>query len=315
MARRSALLGQYAAAASAKGGGVRGKEVRILWGFCGGDVTAALLPPLLFTAAAMPSWSRAAPVLGEALLYFVAFGLCFTIANQVTSIEEDRLNKPQRPLVRGLLSVQGAWVRWGVWTLVLLALGVHAQLLLPTLAWIGVAIITALGWDRSWVVKNGCMLVGVVVQLASAWRFAAPLTPPLMRFIGGVALAFAILVSVQDLRDIAGDRARGRSTVPMAWGELPLRRFLVVGFLLVPAGMHLLLGLLLPVTFVRLGCEVLLAALSWLIAWRVWHRHHSHADHITYLLFTLLYCGLLATCALASAVSSEVIRDVVHSSG
>jgi 4-hydroxybenzoate polyprenyltransferase len=274
------------------------REAHILWGFVGGDVTAAVVPALCFTATAIPSLTVAPGIMAHALVYFLCFGLCFTIANQLTSLTEDRLNKPHRPLVQGLLTVRGGWVRWGIITLLFLGLGIQAHLLLPTLGWIGIALTSAAGWDRKWIWKQAMLLFGVIAQLSAAWLLAAPLTPLSMRWILGVAVVFAVLVTVQDLRDVAGDRTRGRRTLPIVWGDLPLRRFLVCAFVLLPLGLHVLLAWAFPWSLPRLVCESVLAMVSWTIAKRVWLRRTPRADHRTYFMFTLLYCLLLASCAL-----------------
>ncbi|KAJ7628920.1 hypothetical protein FB45DRAFT_748815 [Roridomyces roridus] len=49
--------------------------------------------------------------LGRSLAYFVLYLYTFNIADQITGLDEDRINKPDRPLPSGLLSIRETYVR------------------------------------------------------------------------------------------------------------------------------------------------------------------------------------------------------------
>jgi 4-hydroxybenzoate polyprenyltransferase len=54
----------------------------------------------------------------------------FTISNQINGIEEDRIDKPDRPIVSGRVGFQGTYARYGIFTLgcLLLAFATSASI-------------------------------------------------------------------------------------------------------------------------------------------------------------------------------------------
>ncbi|MDI1479376.1 UbiA family prenyltransferase [Polyangium sp. y55x31] len=144
---------------------VRG--LSLFWSVVAGDLSSAVVPAFLFTLAAWKTAgadpARLLGVIARSLLYFFLYTYAFCLANQARGLEEDRRNKPHRPLVRELVSVRGAWRRWAV----VMALFTLAG------AWLGV-LEYALGWQliilvhnvvlgaRNWIVKNLCMSLGIL---------------------------------------------------------------------------------------------------------------------------------------------------------
>lgn len=152
---------------------------------------------------------------------FSAFGLgaAGNIANDLADLEADRVNRPERPLVRGAISANAAiliggllggaglfaayWVSLPLFALALAAL-VVMLVYSPLLKQHGVA---------------GNLAVAVVASLppvygataAGWWR--AGLVP----FAMGTFLHFAREL-VKDLEDVAGDRVQGRRTLPIVLG-------------------------------------------------------------------------------------------------
>ncbi|MDI1442686.1 UbiA family prenyltransferase [Polyangium sp. 6x1] len=276
------------------------RELSLFWSFVAGDLSSAVVPAFLFTLAAWKAAgadrARLPGVIARSLLYFALYIYAFCLANQATGLEEDRRNKPHRPLVAGLVSVRGAWLRWG------------AVMALFTLAgaWLGV-IEYALGWQliilvhnvvlgaRHWVVKNLCMSLGILVQLAAAWQMVTPLSPLAWRWILLPAAAIFPLVSVQDLRDMTGDRAAGRLTFPLVFGERATRILLAVCFGLLPIAVHVALMQPVGARGLAWASDAVLGAASLTIGIRVAFCRTPKEDHITYLLFTGWYCLLLTT--------------------
>ncbi|TKD11822.1 UbiA family prenyltransferase [Polyangium fumosum] len=276
------------------------RELSLFWSFVAGDVSSAVVPAFLFTLAAWKTTgadpARLPGVITRSLLYFSLYLYAFCLANQATGLEEDRRNKPHRPLVRGLVSVRGAWLRWAV----------VMALFTLTGAWLGV-LEYAIGWQliilvhnvvlgaRNWVVKNLCMSLGILVQLAAAWQMVTPLSPLAWRWILLPAAVIFPLVSVQDLRDMNGDRAAGRLTFPLVFGERATRILLAVCFGLLPITVHI--ALLEPAGARGLvwAADAALSAVALAIGLRVALFRTPREDHITYLLFTGWYCLLLTT--------------------
>lgn len=274
-----------------------GRELSLAWAFIRYDVSSTLAPAALFTCAAHVHLE---PELGlgwalvRASVYFFLYVYAFCLANQIVGLEEDRLNKPDRPLVIGLCSVAAARARLPMVVGLMLAAGWAAGVGAWAALW---ALVLWLhnqgGWSRRWTLKSLCMGVGVVSELAAAWQMVGPLCPHAWRWILVLASAIMLLVPVQDLRDVAGDRRSERVTLPMLLGEARARGVLSLGFLLLPLVVHL--GLLAEAGPWLRVVELGLAGMSVGIAWRIMRRRGGAADHRTYLLFTYWYCMVLAS--------------------
>lgn len=275
-------------------------EISVSWQFVARDLPGSVVPALFFMIAA---WrSQAAPlndlilglIYGAILFWLYAYTFC--VSNQIAGIEEDRLNKPDRPLVTGLISYRGAQQRW-LASMVLYALcGWQFGVLEWVFLW---QLVTMLynfgGWSSHWLTKNLSMALGSLAQLACAWQLIEPITPEARRWV--ILLSFVVfaIIAVQDLRDIAGDRAAGRRTLPLVWGETLTRALLTIGFSGLPVLLVNWMLRLQGYTLAVLICGASLAVLSWIIAARISLYRTPQADHQTYTLFTLIYCAILAS--------------------
>lgn len=278
------------------------REFSISWAFIAGDLSSAVVPALLFSLAAWKTegahWHELASVIGRSLLYFWLYIYAFCLPNQITAIEEDRRNKPHRPLVTGALSVRGAWLRWLVVMVSFSAVGTWMGVLKYTLLWQALIVASnILGWARSWVFKNLSMSLGIVAQLGAAWQLVTPLTPIAWRWILLPAVVIFPLISLQDLRDVEGDRATGRRTFPLVFGEKATRILLCIAFALLPLAVHWALMRPAGARWSVWACEGALAVVALVIAARVLLFRSRSADHGTYMLLTYWYC-LLLVCAI-----------------
>ncbi|KAL7747796.1 ATP-dependent RNA helicase dbp4 [Sorochytrium milnesiophthora] len=168
--------------------------------------------------------------------------LCCDIANQLMGMEEDRINKPFRPLITGQISVPGA-IRLLVVSQVLFVavaykLGVLWSALSLTAAY---CLYNFTSVDRHWVGKNACNGWGYGCYFsAGAWiafydiaAASAPALPPagIQSFICALVVVNVLniffSITIQDLRDVDGDLKSKRVTQNLAWGELPARVYLV----------------------------------------------------------------------------------------
>lgn len=274
--------------------------IGIWWSFISDDWSSALVPGVIFMAGAAATVSLPLReltlryLLGS--LYFLLYTLLFTITNQLFGEAEDRINKPYRILVNGDLTRQKAWGH-ALFVLVLfLGLGLlDGSVIFPALLWVGVVIIhNLLNWSRWWPIKHLCMGLGCVAQLSAAWLWISPsLSASVILAIGGLGIAITLSSGVQDLRDIAGDQATGRATLPIALGEWPGRIVITLTLLVLP----LISTFILTQTFgtdllVWIG-DGLLSVIPFVLAARVLLLRSSHADHHTYLAYTGWYAGSL----------------------
>ncbi|MGQ9927488.1 MAG: UbiA family prenyltransferase [Chloroflexaceae bacterium] len=279
-------------------------EVILHWKFNRYDIAATFIPGLVFVLAAwhtgQPDWRALPSSLFWGSLYFWLYCSVFCISNQLAGEQEDRLNKPDRPLPAGLVTRHGAWGRWlivmGLFTLVGWRLGVLEW----TLLWQAVLVLhNQGGGSRHYATKNLVMVFGAVAQLAAAWQMVRPLTPMAWDWILVLALPLLTHVSLQDLRDVAGDRAVGRRTLPIVFGEGPNRLFLAGAFALLPLATHFVLLAPLGLRPDVVTLDMLLAAFCLVIAGRILWLRHPAADHKTYMLYNYWYCFTLAAAIVA----------------
>lgn len=238
-------------------------------------------------------------VLGQGIVYFWLYIVPFCISNQIVGVDEDRINKPHRPLVKGAVSLQGAKVRLVVSMVLFGLVGWWFGVLEWALLWQACTILHNLGsGSKHWITKNLFIGVGTLALLAAAWQLVTPITSIAWHWILVVAGVWLFLAAIQDLRDIDGDRAIGRNTFPIAFGETASRVVLSLGFALLPFVTHF--GLMVPagLTWNVIPCDIVLAVISLTIAGRIISCRLPKADHHTYMLFTYWFCSVLA-CAIA----------------
>ncbi|KNE69515.1 hypothetical protein AMAG_14079 [Allomyces macrogynus ATCC 38327] len=177
--------------------------------------------------------------------------LVIDVTNQLVGMDEDRANKPFRPLVAGLITPRAA-MRLSVIATFAFVLTAHVQGVL----WCALAFVAATctynftGADTHWVGKNLCNAWGYGCYFAAGgWLAHADIVK-----LGGadpanvaatvqaqVALhmvAIFATITVQDLRDVDGDLMTGRVTQNIAWGEWNARAAVVVGMVATTAVAH-----------------------------------------------------------------------------
>ncbi|KAJ6498593.1 UbiA prenyltransferase family, partial [Mycena vitilis] len=184
-----------------------------------------LIPGAMYTIAALRSLDSAPPALGlltlaRSLIHFLLYIYAFDIANQINGVAEDHLNKPDRPLPAQLVSLRGAYVRWYITTAAHLLVGAAWGVLPWTALWVLLTVYTSFyGGDKHWTTKNlGFMALGSLCLLQAAWGLAAPLTPREWHWALLLSGVFGLVASVHDMRDVEGDRAAGRRTLPIMLG-------------------------------------------------------------------------------------------------
>ncbi len=272
------------------------RELKLSWQFIAGDVSSAIVPALVFMIAACVdrhlNFNEIAQILGCGLIYFWLYLWSFCLSNQFNGIHEDRLNKSSRPIVAGVVSYTGTQLRWIVVMFFFPLLGWYFGVLEWALLWqIVIVLHNIVGLSRHWIGKNFLMSVGIVAQLAAAWQIVSPITPIAWWWILVLAGIIFPLVSVQDLRDISGDRVNFRKTFPIVFGEELTRSLLYFFFIFIPLLLHYALMVTAAARTHNVGnWELGIAAFSIYIAFRIILLRTPIADHHTYLLFTYWYC-------------------------
>ncbi len=188
--------------------------------------------------------------------------------NQIYDLEIDRINKPNRPLVTGELSIHQAWIftwifyalaivptwlvvvyPYNAWSAKLFApLDRHECLFIYILGMIATFIYSAPALGRTKAhpilanltiaIPRGCLLK------VAGWTMVAHATVAEPWFIGSIFMFFLLgAASTKDFSDIDGDRAGGCRTLPIAFGvrkaAYTIAPFFVFPWLLMPVGAHL----------------------------------------------------------------------------
>ncbi|KAJ6551237.1 UbiA prenyltransferase family-domain-containing protein [Mycena capillaripes] len=274
-------------------------ELRVFWDFTWRDWSASLVPGAMYTIAALRSLDSAPSELiirslVRSLIYFLLYIYSFDIANQINGVAEDRINKPDRPLSSGRCTLQGAYIRWYATTAVHLAVGAAWGVLPWTALWVLITIYTSFyGGDKHWVPKNlGFMTIGSFCLLQAAWGLVARITAREWRWAILLSGVFGIVASVQDMRDIDGDKIAGRRTLPIVLGN----NFRWVMAAIICAAPVVCWGL----EFLRYShwlvgyCGALLTLSMFYMAYRVYCGGSRRYDHKTYMILTYIYCGCVA---------------------
>ncbi|KAJ6442654.1 Carboxylic ester hydrolase [Purpureocillium lavendulum] len=260
------------------------RETALFLAFTAGDLSAWTVPYTLFAVGSAPvsasaslssSTGTAVSLIAAAALLLPAlwttlFLYAYTLFTQALSPDEDRLNKPHRPVPAGLVSPCGALARCLAVAVAHLALstysGVAHDALLAAGATVWAAMTTTMRWGGGhWLGKNTLALGATVVAMLSGAsgvaRSSCPCTVPTTpgspyghgynvgrgrpgvgdnavdvvttRHVLGLGVYAALAVHMQDLRDQDGDAAAGRRTLPLVLGDGPAR--LVMALVLVPA--------------------------------------------------------------------------------
>ncbi|KAJ7628887.1 UbiA prenyltransferase family-domain-containing protein, partial [Roridomyces roridus] len=269
-------------------------ELLIFWRFTWRDWSAAIIPGMLRTVAALcsqhsPSVEFVLGALGRSLVYFILYQYVFNIANQITGLDEDRINKPDRPLSSGLLSLRGAYIRLFLVAAAYIYVSVAWGVLLWTFLWLFVAAsVTFGGYDRYWFTKNIVFIgVGTLCLLQAGWAFAAPLTQRETQWGLVLSVALGITINLQDLRDVRGDAATQRRTMPIVLGESRFRWVMALITAVTPYGCWLFdfdLGL---------WAGVALTVAMFYLAGRILWGTSKEYDHKSYMALTYIFCGCI----------------------
>ncbi|TDL26804.1 hypothetical protein BD410DRAFT_825296 [Rickenella mellea] len=203
----------------------------------------------------------------------------FNLSNQITGVDEDRINKPDRPIPSGKVTVPDAIRRWVVALSTFIGISIYEPSLRPeTICWVlTVAFLCLSSAGSHWFGKNSvAMTTGTWALLSASWKAIAPATPKSNAYVYAVALWAGLTVHIQDLRDIAGDAAVGRKTLPVVFGDRGSR--LIITFLFLPAAYCVLW----MAGIVRLA-PVTLSVIHSTLAYRIMQVGDSRYDHKTYM--------------------------------
>lgn len=156
--------------------------------------------------------------------------LAFTVNNQsqASALEEDRLNKPWRPIPAGRLTEAQArrlaliTYPFAFLTSIVLGGGAAQCVLLMIF---GYLYNDLKGGDVNWLLRNMLNACGFTCFASGALEVAlqSRIKPPMISWLLIISAVVCTTVHTQDMYDQPGDSAAGRKTVPLVVGDGPAR--------------------------------------------------------------------------------------------
>ncbi|KAJ7682026.1 UbiA prenyltransferase family-domain-containing protein [Mycena polygramma] len=293
-------------------------ELVVFWDFTWRDWSASLIPGMMYTTAALrslnpaPSTVHVAHNLARSFVYFLLYIYSFDIANQINGLAEDLINKPDRPLSSGRVSLHGAYTRWYITTAAYLLVSIAWGVLPWGALWVTITVYTSFyGGDKHWFTKNLVfMSVGSLCLLHASWGLVAPVTSNEWRWAVTLSGVFGIVANIQDMRDVEGDRASGRRTLPIVLGDRRFRPIMATVIIAAPFFCWRQQFFRISHSTARYSV-VALAFTMFYIAFRVSRGRTKKYDHQTYMascicvfqrdeyskilqILTYVYCGCIA---------------------
>jgi 4-hydroxybenzoate polyprenyltransferase len=199
-------------------------------------------------------------VLGAGTLAAGILNAASNALNQIFDLKIDRINKPNRPLCTGAISVGSAGVFGVLATLASLALAAWISWTTgnwATLALFGAATVFSIAYSapplrmkaRGWLANLTIALPRGTLLKVAGWSLAASILSVEAWYIGAIMGLFLLgATSTKDFADMKGDAAQGVRTLPVAYGARKAAKiitpFLIVPWIMIPAGGQL--GILTP---------------------------------------------------------------------
>ncbi|KAI0148177.1 UbiA prenyltransferase family-domain-containing protein [Hypoxylon sp. NC0597] len=153
--------------------------------------------------------------------------LPFDIFNQLSeeAIEEDRINKPWRPLPSGMINREQAsslMLKHYIFA-VIVSINIGGLRQSISLILLGTWYNAGGGADRSFVIRNAINAAGILSFASGAMEVAlgTPLlmTRPSIQWLGILAFVIFSTIQTQDLYDMEGDSYRNQKTMPLVLGD------------------------------------------------------------------------------------------------
>ncbi|MHA6803657.1 UbiA family prenyltransferase [Salinifilum ghardaiensis] len=227
----------------------------------------------------------------------VLFGYTFEAANQAFGVDEDRVNKPHRPVPQGLTTPRGLLFRYAVATPLYTLAGWVFGVLPWVLVWQVVTVLVYLVLPQRWYFcfKNPSTMIAAFVQLAISWELVAPLDRFAVTWILVAGVGWTVALHYEDVRDMDGDRAAGRRTFPLLIGAWPVRIWFTAVLLVLPMVQHMVLWASSGAGLWRiLLADALVFVPCWVSAYRSLRWRGPRADAVTYQVYCTVYgLGLL----------------------
>ena len=178
------------------------------------DWAASIIPGLLFSIRAARESGLPTIILLPRYIIFVvwitSFIYCFNLNNQIFDVAGDKIDKPDRPIPSGKITLRGAKLRSVFTTAIFFLPSIFCPQILPeTIVWlltIAFANLTTTG--NHWFGKNTiAMATGAWSLFSGSWKIIMPATAQSTRYVYALTMWVGLSSHIQDLRDVKGEIA------------------------------------------------------------------------------------------------------------
>ncbi|KXK09718.1 MAG: prenyltransferase [candidate division WS6 bacterium OLB21] len=204
-------------------------ELKLFWSFISNDTLATVIPGLTITVSAIIReaipFENALIIIVGSFTYFSLYVYTFTLHNQIDSVEEDRINKPYRPLVTLNNLELNINHRILLFSSLLLLIGFVLNILHWALLWVLVSLFLRHLGHKHWLTKNSIgMTLGILSMIGAGYEIVNVMNETVLQWAILVSLIFGNMGVIQDFRDVKGDITQERKTLPIHLGDLQARR-------------------------------------------------------------------------------------------
>jgi 4-hydroxybenzoate polyprenyltransferase len=231
-----------------------------------------------------------------ALIYFSLYVYTFTITNQLNTIEEDKINKPFRPLPSGITSKKEMIVRELLFTFIFLLFGFYFGIIKWALLWVVVSTFHNFIGHKYWISKNIIsMSLGIFSIIGAGWELTQPIKGYPLQWGIIISLVFGLCAVIQDFRDVKGDKLINRKTLPIDLGDFRARLISILFSLL--SYILLLIFVFIPSnkTLLAYIFGLIITFLFLIIIGRLLFFKTEKDDHYTYTILLYLFNVVLFT--------------------
>ena len=279
-------------------------EVWLSWRFIRTDIWTTVSPLTLFSFGLNvatnqpPSLIIANTII--ACSYFFLFIYVFEINSQIFGVEEDRINKPERPLPAGVITLKQGKKRAVIISASFIAYAFLLNVELWALLWFGLVwLYSYTGCSRHWLLKCLFVSIGTLTQLSAAAIISGVPLLDIWVWLLSIFIMVTLLIGVQDFRDVEGDRRVGRVTLPIRVSVRRARLSIAQACLVCILIAHFTIfnrppGT--PLSMASQGFELTSAALLLWIFIRMFRRKPSRDhDHLSYRLLEYWFTVICAS--------------------
>lgn len=269
-------------------------ELELVWHFTKRDLPTMVIPAILYTCTALKL--AHIPLLQSLMttllvvVFLLAILLVFNISNQLCDIEEDRIDKPDRPLPSGMISLKGAQDRCFLSAFTGLAIALYIEAVPCTILFYAMAYMhNNLGGKRLWHVRTYLTATGILVPIIVGWNTTAPIPKQVLLLFLYIKVLWCIIGPIQDLRDLDGDSKSGRNSFPIVFGVTFTKLYGIFGGVGLNIMLHFVLDSFGKSGFLVVFCEGLLMIFLCALTIRIYMSQKVREYKQCFLWFMLYY--------------------------